>query len=190
MRKLTMRCLMALCALAAFALAMPSAAKTLYKWVAEDGTVSFTDDADRVPARYQAAATRVESKSLDDFERFSPTDEAAQADYRTRLDARLERLRALNAMLDGGHHLARTHPAERPGFEAVVEVNDTTSFRVPAQPGNDAPVIVEEVRVRRQGQDVTGHNTIVRQGDDVLMVVRPTQNQGPPSYDEEDYLER
>ena len=195
MRKLTIRMILALSALAAFTLvALPGTAGTLYKWVAEDGTVAFSDDIERVPERYRAKVEARETKGLGDFERFSPTDDAAQAEYRERLAARLERLRALNAALESGpQHVARTHPSERPGFEAVVEVNDSTSVRVPSNPGLDGPVVVEEVRVLRDGDVVTAHDTVIRQGDDILMVIRPDHwAEHDPSriIDEDDLLGR
>ena len=48
----------------------------------------------------------------------------------------------------------------------------------------------EEVRVKRPGRIVTVHNTVVRQGDKILMVVRPDQplNASPSDFVEEDEL--
>ena len=182
MRKLSMRILLALLVLAAFVLigSWQVSAGTLYHWVTDDGTYSFTDDPDHVPARYQAKARKQESKSLDGFERYSPTDAAAQATYREELAKRLERLRALNGFDDPYAPTPMRFEApvaaaasQQPGYEAIVEVNDSTSLRVPTRGGDKGPIIVEEVRVRRRGNITTVHDTVVRQGDEILMVVRP-----------------
>ena len=37
----------------AIGLATPAAAGTVYRWTTEAGTVAYTDDAKRVPARYR-----------------------------------------------------------------------------------------------------------------------------------------
>ena len=76
--------------------------------------------------------------------------------------------------------------------ETVVRINDDTAIRVPLAASDEGPVIVEEVRVRRQGSLFTIHDTVVRQGDKVLMVVRPAQphQAGPGDYvNEADLLE-
>jgi hypothetical protein len=178
MRKLTIRILTALLVLAGLTLVLPAQAGTLYKWTAADGTVSFSDDPDRIPARYRSQAVKQTTKSLETFERFTPTDPAAQADYRKALALRLERLRALNGYGGIAEGYAPAAPAvaaaEAAPFEAVVAVGNKTAIRVPTTPGSsNGPLIVEEVRVRRPGQVTTVHNTVVRQGDDIVMVVRP-----------------
>lgn len=186
MRKLSMRILLALLVLAAFALigSWQASAGTLYHWVTDDGTYSFTDDPDHVPAHYQAKARKQETKSLSSFERYSPTDAAAQATYRQELAKRLERLRALNGFADPyepppapapvGYQVPVAAAApQQPGYEAIVEVNDSTSLRVPTTGDGKGPIVVEERRVRRPGNITTVHDTVVRQGDQVLMIVRP-----------------
>ena len=49
----------------------------LYRWESADGTVSFTDDAKRVPERYRESATPIDTSVLSDYGRYTPTDAAA-----------------------------------------------------------------------------------------------------------------
>ena len=159
------------------AFVLPATAGTLYRWQAADGSVSVTDDPDRIPERYKKGARAFETSGMSGFERHTPTDATAQATYAEALYERLDRLRALNAGLNAlGYGRAKAAPqaaAEQPSFEAVVELDDGTALRIPSQANSDGPIIVEQVRVRRPGQITTVHDTIVRQGDEVLMIVAP-----------------
>lgn len=175
-------------------LAGPAAAGTLYKWTGADGSVAFTDDAKRVPERYRAQAEKIETSGLDRYSRYTPTDAAAHRAHGERLNARLERLREERA----AGEVAAAVPAAAlagaigPGSETVVQLNDDTAIRVPTHRGEDGPMVVEEVRVRRPGSNFTIHDTVVRQGDKVLLVVRPAQphQAGPGDFiDEAELLE-
>ena len=42
------------------ALGAPAAAGTLFKWVAEDGSVAFTDDPERIPERYRSQVEKID----------------------------------------------------------------------------------------------------------------------------------
>lgn len=42
-----------------------------YRWESENGTVSFTDDHKRVPARYRDEAKRISARDLDSYARFT-----------------------------------------------------------------------------------------------------------------------
>ena len=174
----------------ALALTGPAAAGALYRWTAEDGTVSFTDDPKRIPERHRAGAEALETRSLGGYARLTPEDSALRRSYEDRLQARLERLRELNAEPVLAALPAAGQPGAR-GPEAIVELNDATSVRIPAMPAEgDEPIIVEEVRVLRPGRIVTVHDTVVRQGERILMVVRPDQplNASPSDFIDEDEL--
>lgn len=158
------------------ALALPATAGTLYRWTTADGSVAATDDPERIPERYKKTARATETGGMTGFERHTPTDAAAQARYAEALYERLDRLRSLNAELnDSGYDRSSVAVAgsERPAYEAVVELDDGTALRIPSQAGGEGPIIVEQKRVRRPGQITTVHDTIVRQGDDILMIVIP-----------------
>jgi len=167
------------------ALATPALAGTLYKWTTEDGSLAFTDDSKRVPDRYRSQVETIETGGLDAYERFTPTDSTAVANHRAHLAARLERLRENNAI--EGPRAARP-AAEGPVSEAIIQVNDRTALRIPATASDEGPIVVEDVRVRRKGSVRTIEDTVVRQGDKVLMVVRPDARRGQGNYIDEDEI--
>jgi|GEM_PF-886810 len=163
----------------------PAAAGSLFQWTAEDGSVSYTDDAKRIPERYRADAKEVQTGTLGGYARYTPAKAEAQSQYVEQLEARLARLRALNRALDeeaayaqGGYAAAPGAPAGGP--EAMVRVGDDLQVRVPSSMGHAAPIVVEDVRVLPEGSVFTTHDTVVRQGDRILMVVRgDRQSYGP-----------
>jgi hypothetical protein len=170
------------------ALGTPAAAGTLFKWIAEDGSVAFTDDPERIPERYRSQVETIESQGLETYTRLTPEDSKAVASHRERLAARLEMLRE-RAAREETAAVRSTAPA--PTAETIVQVNDETSLRIPATVSDEGPIVVEEVRVLRDGSSFTTHDTVVRQGDKVLVVVRPDQRWPvrPEYIDEDDLFE-
>lgn len=171
---------------------LPATAGPLFSWTAEDGTVSYTDDAKRIPERYRAVAKEVASKKLGGYARYSPAKPEAETQYAEQLEARLTRLRALNrelnaeaAYAEGGY---AAPAASGGGAEALVNVDRDLAVRVPIDGagGDVRPVIVEDVRVRRDGSAFTVHDTVIRQGGKVLMVVRGDQHNFDISSDIQD----
>jgi hypothetical protein len=178
---------------------LPAAAGPLFQWTAEDGTISYTDDAKRIPERYRAVAKEVHGKSLGSYGRYSPAKPEAETQYAEQLEKRVARLRALNRALDeeaayaDGGYAAPAAPQGGP--EALVRVDRDLTVRVPtsaAAAGEGPPVVVEDVRVRRNGSAFTVHDTVIRQGGRVIMVVRGDQHNFDISNDlrEEDSLLR
>jgi len=163
-------------ALALVAFALPASAETLFRWTAEDGSVSFTDDAKRIPARYRSASQSIQTGGLAGYKQYSPTKADAQAVYREQLAARLERLRELNASLEAPMYAqpvgAASVNAGTSGTDAYVRVGRDLTVRVPQTDAELGPVIVDDVRVKRSGELATVHDTIVSQGGRVLLVVR------------------
>ena len=74
----------------------PVQAEPLYRWESADGTISFTDDAKRVPERYRESAKQIDTSVLSGYGRYTPTDAAASQEYAKRLKERLETLREAN----------------------------------------------------------------------------------------------
>jgi hypothetical protein len=163
-------------ALALVAFALPASAETLFRWTAEDGSVSFTDDAKRIPARYRSASQSIQTGGLSGYKQYSPTKADSQAVYREQLAARLERLRELNASLEAPLYAqpagAASVNAGTSGTDAYVRVGRDLTVRVPQTDAELGPVIVDDVRVKRSGELATVHDTIVSQGGRVLLVVR------------------
>lgn len=189
MLKLTLRMLPFLLAIS---LAAPALSGTLYKWTGADGSVSFTDDARRIPERFRSQAETIQTDGLGDYSRYTPTDAAAHRSYSGQLQQRLDRLRQNRVLADQEAAGAVAAAAHGSGPETVVRINRDMAVRVPASASAEGPVVVDQVRVLRPGSNFTIHDTVVRQGDKVLMVVRPAQSHqaGPGDViDERDLFE-
>ena len=96
----------------------PVQAEVLYRWESEDGTVSFTDDAKRVPERYQKQAEQLDTSVLSGYGRYTPTDAVASQEYARRLAERLEVLRDANR----SEEEALAEVGERAGVDARVPI--------------------------------------------------------------------
>ena len=167
------------------ALAGPAAAGTVFAWTTDDGVLSYTDDPKRIPARYKGEARKtVLRDGLSGYSRYTPRDAASDVTYADRLYTRVTHLRALNGYLDAKSSADRATP---PGYESVVRVNRSLSLNVPQRPGQ-APLVVEEHRVRSDNRSVTHHVTVVRQGDRVVSVVRPMSSAQPLEHKDESEL--
>ena len=81
--------------LGASALALDAQSET-YRWVTEDGSISFADDEKQVPKRNRESATVVDLKTIG-LEKLTPTKAADTAEEAAALTSRLERLRTSNA---------------------------------------------------------------------------------------------
>jgi hypothetical protein len=160
------------------ALATPSLAASLYKWTAEDGSVAFTDDPKRIPERYRSQAKTLKTGGLSTYERFTPSDSARQSEHQALLQERLERLRETNRV---DRAVAPQDAAKGPASETILQVNDKFAVRIPTASSDEAPIIVEEVRVRDPNSIVTRHVTVVRQGDRVISVIK-RDGQHSPGY--------
>lgn len=202
-----------------FAAAVPAGAGTLYRWETADGTIAFADQVKRIPERYRAQATEIQTQgSLDDYDRFTPTDATAQADYSERLNQRLESLRAQSDEAAGEgavlvEERARQHPLQGIALQTtretvgrrLVNTSDgpqwkrttrpqtvdaaTPMIGVQPDPDSDEPVIVERMRARSQDSLVTRHITVVRQGDKVLSVIKPKSRWSSANFPIEEELE-
>ena len=178
----------------------PVQAEPLYRWESADGTVSFTDDAKRVPERYRESAKQIDTSVLSGYGRYTPTDAAASQEYAKRLNERLEMLRAENrADEEAERALAESEAVEAPrGIEraarpryierrrAFLQPDGTVRYRysrnrvdaanapsLPVDPNDPSPVVTEQERVRVPGQPITQTITVTRQGDRVLSVEKP-----------------
>lgn len=163
--------------LAVVGLAVPAAAGSYYMYETENGGIAFTDDAKRIPARYQDEAEAIGQPQLDDFERFTPMAPSQPAAYAERLGQRLAHLRALNGAGAAPEAFAAPQAAA-PGSSVVVRSGRSGNV-VETQSDFDAsePTIVKSVRVRPDGQHITELWTVVMRGDEVVSIVRPQARQ-------------
>ena len=172
----------------------PVHAGQLYRWESADGTVSFTDDAKRVPERYLGASKQIDTNALTGYGRYTPTDAAATKAYENRLHERLEALRAAN---DVDEVVAEADPVAvedgttpgRPNYiqkrRAVRQANGSTRYQyyrveapqsvaLPVDPNDPNPVVTEYKHVKVPGQPITQTVIVTRQGDRVLSVTPRT----------------
>lgn len=181
----------------------PVQAEPLYRWESADGTVSFTDDAKRVPERYRANVEQIDKSVLSGYSRYTPTDAAASAAYAERLAERLEVLRAANRADEEADAMqaeneiadtpARIRRAEKPRYverrRAFLQPDGSIRYRhyrnqvsdgtrydspsLPVDPNDPHPVVTEQKQVKVPGQPITQTITVTRQGDRVLSVEKP-----------------
>ena len=152
------------------ALAGAAAAGPAYRWTAADGSVAFSDDLKKIPSEYRASAQRVGMRNLADYPRYTPAESgAARSDRSAALVERIERLRAINA-----GQSASAAPTRTGQTNTILRLDNRASVTIPNDRMQSAePVVVEERRVRDRNNTTTTHVTVVRQGDEVLSLVRP-----------------
>jgi uncharacterized protein DUF4124 len=184
---------------------------TLYRWVTADGTVSYTDDAKRVPERYRTSMQTIERGMLSDYGRYTATDVEAHQEQTARLEKRLDALRAMNAT---GSELAEAAPNDaatgtapatrdihrrrlfvRPDGSTYYRyyTNQTTAAAsgasLPVDPNDPNPVVTEEQHVKVPGEPITQSIVVTRQGDRVLSIVKPRAHYHHVEFPELDEIE-
>src|SRR5262245_38089061 len=152
------------------ALAGSAFAGSVYRWTLEDGSVAYSDDAKRIPPQYRASAKVVRTGDLGSYARYTPAETRAASQERTlQLMERISRLRELND--DPGYTPA---PARVEQTSTILRLDNRSSVTIPNDRGaGDEPIVVEQRRVRDRNNISTTHVTVVRQGDEILSVVRP-----------------
>jgi hypothetical protein len=169
-------------ALAAFLVAGPAAAeRAYYAWRTDEGAYAFTDDAKAIPEAYRKQAERRTLRALESYGRLTPSDARATSEYAKRLDARLAELRQRGERVVAAEAAPRaSQTGSAPGI-ALRTGGDENSPLLEITPvgsgGSDEPVIVETVSARREQDIVTHDNTVVRQGDRTLAIVRSRPRQ-------------
>jgi hypothetical protein len=162
--------------LAALALAGPAAAGgAYYAWRTDEGAYAFTDDPKAIPEAYRGKAERRSLGSLRGYQRLTPSDRAATAEYAKRLDARLAHLREINQPAPAPAEAA-ARPARGSAPAIALRTGGEHSPLLEITPvdaeASDEPVIVETLRAHPANRLVTRNNTVVRQGDRTLAIVR------------------
>jgi hypothetical protein len=165
-------------------LALPAAAGTVHSWQTQEGTLAFTDDVKRIPARYRATVSSRELGGLGDYVRFSGADEKEKTLYAARVQARLNRLRNAN----GAVALALPSGEGEAAFLVRTSGGDngvSTQVGFPLADAEEEPIVTNNVRMMPENSIATRHVTIVRQGDRILSVVKPSLNQYPGTFPSE-----
>ncbi|MCP3984716.1 MAG: hypothetical protein GY723_10030 [bacterium] len=163
--------------------ALPASAGTAYRYTAADGSLAFTDDLARVPEALRGSTDVVDTKPLTDYSRLSPTHVESDDERITRMQERSERLRKIanEAHLEqlawaAAREGRQASPASANGVggpvQPAIDINGAT-IRLPAAGSADGPIVVEQVRAFRKGKIISQESTVVRQGDEILMIVFP-----------------
>ncbi len=163
-------------------LAGSSRAGEIYSWSTVDGNVAFTDNPKNIPARYRDQVQVRKSAGIEDYARFTSKDSAKTALYSDQLAKRIEYLRGLNR--------DRAAAPAAAGSTGVASITVSgIDLRFPTA-DTSAPIIVEKLRVKSDGQIATRHDTFVSQGGRPLAIVRGNQSAGfgraPSILDEKD----
>ena len=182
----------------------------LYRWETADGTIAFTDDAKRIPEKYQAGVETIDRTMLTDYGRYTATDAASNEEQAKRLAERLASLRA-NAAAEDAAAAAANEPNAAPAPVApqtvtrdidrrrrVMRPDGTWYWRystdqttkiahgasLPVDPNDPNPVVTEKRRVKIPGQPITQSVTVTRQGDRVLSVEKPRSHYHSLDFDD------
>lgn len=170
----------------AFVLGASASAGTLYSWKTEDGTLAYTNEMKRIPARYKGGAAKSNLKSMQSYDRFTPGPKLDETSYGDRIVERLEVLRANDTSArtvagtaiasGGGSSFVRVNAANGMNSSAVVNIP------VAAQADDMEPVVIEHVRMKPgKGRMTSRHFKIVKQGDRVLAVIKDRVKEHDPS---------
>ena len=178
-------------ALASSLLGAPIAAYVI-AYRTEDGVFAYTDDHDKVPARYAADAVTVRDSKLHSYPRLTIEDTTAARAVSSRLEKRLDYLRQANAASKAEREVAATAAAK----QTVISIPATSAgangpqIEIAAS-ASDAPIVVEPVHSQQDGRALTRRTTVVKQGDKVLAVMKGTPHHFNASTDiyQEDALE-
>lgn len=158
----------------------PSFAGTVFTWETDDGTISFTDEQKRIPARYKLSAKTREMGKLKAYPRFTPSKGDGEVSQRERLSQRLQDLNGEVRPAD-----AQRGQGSSPGFDGRAislggsRYGNGVRYQIPVGGGEAAggPTIVETMRVRPDNSLATRTMTVVRQDGRVVSVIKGQLNQ-------------
>lgn len=154
-------------ALAVALMLVPTAAiADFYQYETEGGVLSFTDDPERIPARYADAAERHADRPLADYERLSVSERgAATATLATTLIEPGPREQ-------GAHPLPHTPAQPGPGAKApdTIRLQLDEAVVVDVAAGDEEPIYVDRRRYLTRNGITTPH-TVVSRGDKPVAII-------------------
>ncbi|HKA16616.1 MAG TPA: hypothetical protein VKH41_16465 [Myxococcota bacterium] len=148
----------------------------------DDGVFAYTDDHDKVPARYAADAVTVHDTALHTYPRLTVEEPEARA-VTSRLEKRLDYLRQVNAASAAEREVA-AQAAAKAAQSTVISIPTgptlgkdghgipAPSVEVATGGGGGAPVVVEPILTKEGDRVRTRRATVVRQGDKVLAILK------------------
>jgi hypothetical protein len=133
----------------------PAAEADTYRYETEEGTLVFTDDLKRVPARYQGGVEKLADRSLWDYPRLTPVPLGATT-------------QAPSALYSEGPRAEDSRSAREESSRATMAMEVAPGLWVHLDSGQEAPVRVD--REYRWVHGILRPHTVVRQGDRILAV--------------------
>jgi hypothetical protein len=164
-------------ALVVLGLSGQSFAGTVFTWETDDGTISFTDDAKRIPARYKPSATKKEMSPLKTYPRYTPAGRSHAA-------KETEQAQVLSG--DGQTVGAQRGQATAPGFDGRAisfggsRYGSGVRYQIPESGVTEVeagPTVIETMRVRPENSLATRTITVVRQDGRIVAVNKAQPNQ-------------
>jgi len=143
------------------ALSAPATADVVYSWTTEGGTTSFTDDAEKIPARYASAVKEQSLESLRSYPRLT-----------------IQTFTHPPAVSAPPPEPSKTGAAAVPSAEAGLSVlvggtrfgANATVVPVGRDIEGDAPMVIENYRVKPADSMATRHETVITQNGRVISI--------------------
>jgi hypothetical protein len=152
-------------AVAAALLAPAAAFADLYRYETEQGTVAFTDDLERVPARYRASADRLESRELASYSRLTVVPRGATY-------APVEPFEVEEAEAAGESESEAAVAEPRPSVELGLGASDALELPL----DSDKPITVRRNQWRYVVEEGLGYLkpfTVIEQDGEVIAEIEP-----------------
>lgn len=165
-------------ALASSLLAAPIAADVI-AYRTEDGVFAYTDDREKVPARYAGDAVTVRDSALQTYPRLTIEDTTTARAVSSRLEKRLDYLRQLNAASSAERAVAANAASQ----STVISIPtgptgngaSSPSIEVAAN-GSTDPLVVEPILTKEDNRVRTRRATVVKQGDKIIAIMKGPQH--------------
>ncbi len=153
-------------------LTTPAAAegRTVYQWVTDEGTLAFTDDEKAIPTRYRDRVKQREMLGLTEYRRYTRIATPQRVPDRAP-EPEPSRLQAFEAPPQ------RSAPGRGPTVSVRTGGANSQVIDVTPDANEAEPIVIEKRRYVAENGSVTRTNTIVRQGDRILTVIKPQANQ-------------
>jgi hypothetical protein len=166
-------------------LAGPAFAGNVYTWVTEDGTYAFTDDSKRIPAKHKANAKRRSMGKLTRYERYTEVSSESGKPYAERLRERQYELSGMTAAAPRGAVVGAIASRGRGvGYTIPVSGGEdgNASLWVPVTGSasvDSEPTTIESIRVKPTNSMATRHWTLIKNGDQIVTVIKGELRQRP-----------
>ena len=144
--------------LGALMTAAPAAAGTYYRYTTESGSLAFTDELKRVPARYRDAVEEIEARDLRDYERTSVSEPGASTV-------------AVESSLSSIEERERPTSAEPPRRASSITLDSGEGVLIEVPASDEEPVTVKHDILRWENGRLHRY-TIIRRGGRLVAKIR------------------